>query len=337
MDDLTAVSLFSGCGGFDYGASTAGVSVIWANDLDKHAAAAYKKLMPDSNFVIKDVRKIESFPKADILIGCYPCTGFSLAARRKWHDRIERDLKNIEGNFLYKEFIRAIPFVNPKYLFIENVGGMTSADGGWFFKQQLDGLSQAGYIMKHSTLHAENFGLAQTRRRVFLVGVRKDIAANYEYCFPDPTHGVGALPIRTLKDVIGNFNTVEEDVLQTQFHGHYLTRNRKRKWNEPSFTIVADANHIPLHPSGEPMVKVGVDSWILKGDINRRLSWRECAAIQGFPHEQLEIESPLIQKYKVIGNAVPPNFGYSIVKPIVEYELNKKISPIFGQSTELQC
>ncbi|PIQ20995.1 MAG: DNA (cytosine-5-)-methyltransferase [Cytophagales bacterium CG18_big_fil_WC_8_21_14_2_50_42_9] len=329
MSTLTAVSLFSGCGGFDYGASTAGLSIIWANDVDKHAAAAYRKLMPGVNFVTQDVRKINSFPKADVLIGCYPCTGFSLAARRKWHDRTDRDLKNIEGNFLYKEFIRAIPFVKPKYLFIENVGGMTSADGGWFFKEQLRGLREAGYIMKHSTLRAESYGLAQTRKRVFLVGIREDIATDFEYYFPEPTHGTGVLPIKTLYDVIGNFNTVEEDVLQTKFHGHYLTRNRKRSWNEPSFTIVADANHVPLHPVGEPMVQAGKDHWLLQGRINRRLSWRECAAIQGFPHDQLDTDSNLRAKYKVIGNAVPPCFGYSIVRPVVEYELGHRLSPIF--------
>ena len=130
-------------------------------------------LLPSVEFVHSDVRKVTSFPKADVLIGCYPCTGFSLAARRKWHERTDRNLQNIDGNFLYREFIRAIDFVQPKYLFIENVGGMTSADGGWFFEQQLEGLRGKGFVVKHHTLHSEDFGLAQTRRRVFLVACTK--------------------------------------------------------------------------------------------------------------------------------------------------------------------
>lgn len=84
MPKLTAISLFSGCGGFDYGASLSGIDVIWANDIDHVAASAYRSLLPGTEFVIADVRTIKLFPFADILIGCYPCTGFSIAARRKW-------------------------------------------------------------------------------------------------------------------------------------------------------------------------------------------------------------------------------------------------------------
>ena len=71
---LTAVSLFSGCGGFDWGVKQCGVRIIWANDIDQHAAAAYKKLFPRVKFFLGDVREVKTFPKADILIGCYPCT-----------------------------------------------------------------------------------------------------------------------------------------------------------------------------------------------------------------------------------------------------------------------
>lgn len=340
---LTAVSLFSGCGGFDFGATQAGINVIWANDVDKHAALAYKSLMPGVEFVRGDVRKVESFPQADILIGCYPCTGFSLAARRNWHERQDRDLKEMDGNFLYREFIRAIDYVKPKYLFIENVGGMTSAEGGWFFEQQLQGLRDKGFIMQHATLQAEGFGLAQTRRRVFLVGIREDIAeAGFTYVFPAPTHGNAEdlLPIRTMADALkGIVSDEEADVCRNSYHGHYLTRNRKRNWNQPSFTIVANACHVPLHPGGEPMVRMGIDHWALQGSTNRRLSWRECAALQGFPVEKLNTESPLTQKYKVIGNAVPPHFGYAIVRPVVEHELGRLLPTTFEQalSEQLSC
>jgi DNA (cytosine-5)-methyltransferase 1 len=333
---LTAVSLFSGCGGFDYGASTAGVKIIWANDVDKYAALAYQSLLPEVKFTCQDVRKIEEFPQADILIGCYPCTGFSLAARRRWHERTERDLKDIDGNFLYREFIRAIDYVQPKYLFIENVGGMTSAEGGWFFEQQLEGLRKKGYVMKHDTLRAESFGLAQTRKRVFLVGVREDIAdTGFEYSFPIPTHGENLLPIRTMHDAIYGIKSNDlTDVCRNPFHGHYLTRNRKRGWHEPSYTIVANACHIPLHPSGDSMVYVSKDKWALQGSINRRLSWQECAALQGFPVDSFSIDFALTHKYKVIGNAVPPHFGYAIVRSVVEYETGRVLSNTFENATK---
>src|SRR5580698_10355060 len=106
---LTAVSIFSGCGGFDWGAMQAGVRIIWANDNDPYAAATYRSLFPDVDFHQGDIRDIEKFPKADILIGCYPCTGFSEAAKRRTINmKKRRDLKANSGNYLYREFLRAL-------------------------------------------------------------------------------------------------------------------------------------------------------------------------------------------------------------------------------------
>jgi len=124
---LTAVSLFSGCGGFDVGAQRADVEIIWANDINPHAAAAYHSLLPTVPFTTGDISVVKEFPKADILIGCYPCTGFSEASRRRWHTQAERDLHARKDNYLYKEFLRALRQVQPRYLFVENVRGMVSA------------------------------------------------------------------------------------------------------------------------------------------------------------------------------------------------------------------
>lgn len=319
---LKAISLFSGCGGFDLGAYQAGVEIIWANDIDKNASSAYQSIHPDVEFVHKDIRKIKTFPKADILIGCYPCTGFSVAARRKWKDRSERDLEKIPGNFLYMEFLRVLNQIRPKYFFVENVKGMLTANKGWFFEQQIEGFKSCGYHVEYKTLNAQDYGVAQSRARVFIVGIRTDIAKHFQYEFLKPTHGQDKQPYKTLKDAIGGMPEWPiGDFLERKFHGHYLTRNRKRSWDQFSYTIVANASHVPLHPMGEPMVFVKKDTWKLQGDHNRRLSWKECAVIQGFSKEiDLSIET-LSGKYKVIGNAVPAKFGYVLLKPIVEHEL----------------
>ena len=174
MAKLKAVSLFSGCGGSDLGVQKCGVDIIWANDYDYHAASAYKSLFPDVEFVHDDIRNIKTFPEADILIGCYPCTGFSQAAKRKWRDRDERDLMVNPNNFLFREFLRGIKAVSPKFIFIENVQGMLSASGGFFLREQLNGLKELGFDdVKIKLLNAENFGLAQSRKRVFIVGKHK--------------------------------------------------------------------------------------------------------------------------------------------------------------------
>ena len=321
MAPLQAVSLFSGCGGFDWGAAMAGVDIIWANDIDRSAAMAYNSLLPDVEFVLKYIRMINTFPQADVMIGCYPCTGFSIAARRRWKEREERDLDAIAGNFLYREYLRALIQVKPKYFFVENVGGMITAKNGWFFQQQLDGFKEAGYEVKHKPLDATFYGVPQTRKRVFIVGVRKDIAKDFQYRFLSPTHNTTTTPsCPTLSDTIWGFpEWPEGDFCTLPFHGHYLTRNRKRSWDEQSFTIVAHHSHVPLHPGGAPMRKVGKDCWVLQGDFNRRLSWKECRALQGLP-SWLDLDAPLQNKYRVVGNAVPPAFGKTLLTPIVDFE-----------------
>jgi len=315
---LTAVSLFSGCGGFDWGAAQAGVKIIWANDCDPAAAAAYRSLFPAVEFHEGDIRKLVEFPKADILIGCYPCTGFSEAAKRNTpHTKQERDLRENPGNFLYLEFRRALRQVQPKFLFVENVRGMLSAEDGWFLKRQLAGFRRHGFRVKYQMLCAENYGVPQQRKRVFIVGVHRSVQ-NFSYEFPAPTHGPGTgNDFLTLRDTLSQLQpTADDGRWSKDFHGHYLTRNRKRSWDEPSYTIVAHASHVPLHPAGKPMRPAGKDKYALQGKVNRRLSWRQCAAIQSLP-AHITVPGGLAAKYRVVGNAVPPPLAQSLLKPVV--------------------
>lgn len=321
MKNITAISLFSGCGGFDYGASRAGVDFLWANDIDPVAGSAYTSIFPDTEFFVGDIRDVSSFPQVDILAGCYPCTGFSVAARRRWKEREERDLTSIKGNFLYLEFLRVLSQVKPKYFFVENVRGMLSANEGWFFSEQLKGFISHGYTVYHKVLYAPDYGLAQSRQRVFIVGVRNDISKIFKYEFIPPSHGPSTnLPYQTMRDAIGDMPLWPEgEFLNQSFHGHYLTRNRKRGWDELSFTIVANASHVPLHPHGSPMSFVTKDTWQLNGDFNRRLSWRECARLQGLP-DQIAPIGKLNDYYRIVGNAVPPIFGEILLRPVINFE-----------------
>lgn len=317
---LTAVSLFSGCGGFDLGAERAGVDIIWANDNDPHAASLYRQILPSTvNFREGDIAEEEIFPSADILIGCYPCTGFSVGARRRWKDGNDRNLRDDDSNFLYEDFLRALRQVEPRYFFVENVRGMLSAADGWFFEKQLEGFRSLGYKPKWKMLKAEDFGVPQARRRVFIAGVRNDI--DWEYEFPSPTHGPdGETDYVYMENAIAGMEEWPEgEYFDYKFHGHYLTRNRKRGWDELSYTIVANAHHVTLHPMGEPMRKTGKDRWELQGDKNRRLSWRECAVLQGLPKD-ISPTGGIRDKYRVVGNAVPPQVSEALVGQVVEFE-----------------
>jgi DNA (cytosine-5)-methyltransferase 1 len=318
MKKLKAVSLFSGCGGFDLGVTRSNVDVIWANDIDYHAGSAYKSLFPKVNFVNQDIRTITDFPSADILIGCYPCTGFSEAAKRRSKNFEERDLHKNDKNFLFEEFLRAIDIVRPKLIFIENVRGMLSADKGFFLQKQLNGFKSRGFNeINPMIINAADYGVAQTRQRVFFVGFHESLG-KVTYNTPPPTHGKERKPYRSLRDAIGDMaEWPTGDFYEGKFHGHFLTRNRKRNWTEPSYTIVAHGHHVPLHPLGDPMQFVSKDKWALQGLLNRRLSWRECARIQTLP-DIIEIDGNLLDKYRVIGNSVPPDVAYAVSKSAIE-------------------
>lgn len=317
---VTAVSLFSGCGGFDLGARRAGVQILWANDINRYAAATYRKYFPGVDFVQGNIRRINKkrIPEADLLFGCYPCQGFSSGAWRRWGDRPARDLHENRKNYLYLQFIEVIPYVKPKFVFIENVKGLRSSVNGEFFTAQKEALEAAGFTVFSMELDIKDYGAPQSRERIFIVGVRNDLA--YQYRFPWPTHGPGrAHAYKTQRAAIGGLPEWPEGEYETApFHGHYLTRNRKKPWESYSYTIVAHSHHVPLHPLGEPMRKVGTDSWELCGASNRRLSWQECAILQTFDAD-FEPEGSLEGKYAQVGNAVPPLMGELITRPAVRF------------------
>jgi DNA (cytosine-5)-methyltransferase 1 len=207
--------------------------------------------------------------------------------------------------------------VKPRFLIIENVTGMTSAEDGWFWQRQKRVYREAGYkLFGPFQLNAVDYGVAQTRKRVFVVGVRRNV--DYEYTCPRATHGQGTpREHKTLRDVISGMpRWPTGEYCEASFHGHSLTRNRKRGWDDPSYTIVANDHHVPLHPMGRGMRFVKEDTWVLQGSSNRRLSWRECARIQGFP-KSFEPDLPLTSLYRIVGNAVPWRFGEALLRPLV--------------------
>src|SRR5690606_25850306 len=110
---------------------------------------------------------------------------------------------------------------------------------------------------------------------------------DYEYIFPEPTHGDGLFlkPYVTLKDAIGDLEQDPGDYFTGSYSTIFMSRNRKKGWNEQSFTIQASGRQAPIHPSGLPMKKIGKDKWIFPDgeENNRRLSVKEIARIQTFP------------------------------------------------------
>lgn len=308
---MKAVSLFSGCGGSDAGVVAAGFEVVMANDKLAYARDVYLANHPETDYVVKDVSKIESFPDAELLVGCYPCQGFSQGGVREPSAKI---------NTLYLEFARALKKIRPKAFVVENVSGMVRKNFAHLLQDQFKVFTEAGYRVKADVLNAMDFGVAQERKRIFIVGVREDLGV--EYHFPTPTHGVGrALPHKTIAQAIADLpDWPEGEFYARDFHWYYLSRNRRRDWQEVSKTIVANPRHMPLHPMSPALKKLEHNVWVFESDARaRRFSYREAARLQGFANDFVFPDTPagsLDMRYKVAGNAVPPPLFEAVVNAL---------------------
>lgn len=359
-DKLNLISLFSGCGGLDLGCELAGLDAVlgkeetnrfllsreafiknrhnsifhtlYSIDMFKEANQTYQLNFPET--VIqheKDIRKVKDFPHCDIVLGGFPCPGFSEAGPRLIDD---------DRNFLYIHFIRCLIESRPSFFIAENVKGMLTLGKGEVIKQIIQDFESAGYRVKCELVNARDYGVPQLRERVFIIGVREDI--DFEYELPAPTHGNkdGLLPYVTLNDAIGDLEENPGDWFEGGFSPIYLSRNRKKKWTEQSFTIQASGRQAPLHPSGPPMEKLSKDKWILPGksEDHRRLSMKEIARIQTFPdwfifsdgnNPSINRNGRIDKVYKQIGNAVPVELARAIIRPIAEWSV-QNLTTIFN-------
>lgn len=298
---VTAVSLFTGCGGSDSGLVKAGVEVLMANDIFKYAKDTYEQNFPETDYQLKNIKEIESFPKSELLVGCYPCQGFSQGGIRS----PEREI-----NLLYLEFARALKKIRPKAFIVENVSGMVRRNYKHLLDDQVKVFSELGYAVSYDVLNAADYGVPQDRRRIFIVGIRKSLKQKYE--FPTPTHGSNrSYRYKTIKDAIGDLPLWPTGgYYDLDFHWYYLSRDRRRDWDMPSKTVLANPRHTPLHPVSPKLIKLKHNVWRFETDSPaRRFSALETARLQGFGRRFKFPETEgasLNTKYKVAGNAVPP-------------------------------
>lgn len=305
----SAVSLFAGCGGSDLGLVGAGIEPIWANEISPTACELYEQITGFSHMECGDVRKIDRFKRADILAGCYPCQGYSQGGRREQSDSI---------NLLYQEFDRALRQVKPVAFIVENVDGMRFSQNEPLLQNQLIRFRMAGYAVEYKLLDAKDYGVAQDRARLFIVGIRSGEKKRFR--FPDPTHGPGKIRPATLRDVIWDLRDAPKDSYCPEpLHWYYLSRNRRRTWGQQSHCIVAHWRHVGLHPDSPPLKKVGRDCWAFTRDSAkaRRLSYLECAALQGFPDPHAFKAGSIRQRFRAIGNSVPPPLFERVVSSLV--------------------
>ena len=176
----SVVGLFSGCGGLDLGFKQAGFDILWANDFDQDSVKTYRENIGD-HIVLGDITKIpnKDIPSGfDVLLGGFPCQGFSVA-------NIKRSMKD-ERNFLYLEMLRVIKNKKPKFFVAENVKGLLSMEKGAVIDMIVKDFEKIGYKVDYRLLTASDYGVPQHRQRVFIIGNR----IGKQNTFPKITHGL---------------------------------------------------------------------------------------------------------------------------------------------------
>lgn len=202
---LTAIDLFCGAGGLSEGFRQAGYHILAGNDFNDAAGATFAathgeaQFLPGAieNYSAAEVLRVAGLKagQLDVIVGGPPCQGFSVYNhQRGMHDH---------RSSLYLEYLRIVEGLNPKWVVLENVTGMTSAGGGEAVRAIIEGLRKLGYRVEQRILKAEEYGIPQERRRIVFIGNR--IGAPIPW--PKPTHG-GDVPFVNVGDAIGDLPAI---------------------------------------------------------------------------------------------------------------------------------
>ncbi len=323
------IDLFCGAGGLSLGFDKAGFDNIFAIESNRNFAETYKRNFPKHNLVIDDIRnldkrgidKIINGESVDVIIGGPPCQGFSIAGN------IGRTFLDDERNQLFHEFVRIVDHVKPKIFVMENVAAMATHLRGKTIKAIVEAFECAGmgYHVKWKVLNSVDYGVAQERRRIIIVGTRKDL--NIEFKYPDKTDKV-----YTIKDAIGDLPPLKSGE-RSSIPNHVAMKHSAQMLEKMSYVKDGgDRMDIPedLRPksgdirkyirynSNKPSVCVTGDMRkIFHYEQNRALTARELARIQSFPDDFI-FEGTSIQIQQQIGNAVPPKLANQIAIQVEE-------------------
>lgn len=302
----STVSLFCGCGGLDLGFrggfryrgiefSKHPFDIKAAYDFDSKCIATYRQNISQHGEVL-DLSTYDpsAVPSADVLIGGFPCQDFATCGPRNG--------LNSDRGKLYRALLRYMDVHRPKIVVGENVPGLANIDKGRALETIVQELAQRAYNVRIWTLYAPDYGVPQSRTRLFIVAVRNDLDGFP--IEPVPTH---ALKPNTISWAIDDLIPVEDDSVPNQ--SQYFLASKAKKGNgqgdekskadQPSYTIRANAkSRVQFHHR-----------------LDRRLTVRECARIQTFPDNFVFPHSATTNVMQ-IGNAVPPMLGYMVAGSI---------------------
>lgn len=298
---MRVVSLFSGIGGLDLGFINQGFDVIYANDNDKYAVKTYKTNYKHT-IVEGNIEDIDpsDIPEHDVLIGGFPCQPFSMMGK-------ERGFEDTRGT-LFFDIANIIKFhkeykKSPKVIVLENVRRLVTHDKGNTFRVIKKTLEDLGYKVFYKVLNSADYGVPQTRNRIFLVCFSNHDA---KFQFPDPIELDKTLHDLLEQDVDEKYFLSEKIIPTILSHG---TKNYYSK-SEIDLKIAR-----PLCATMHKMHRANQDNYVTQKGKIRRLTPREAARLQGFP-DTFEFLVSDTQAYRQCGNAVTVNVAEAVAREI---------------------
>lgn len=328
--ERTCIELFAGAGGLALGLEKAGFKEIGLVEIDKIACETLRLNRPNWNIIEEDVVEVAKRDllkefnlkegELDLISGGYPCQSFSYAGKKL-------GLEDVRGTMFYyfAEFVKQL---KPKMFFAENVKGLTTHDGGRTLNTMIDVFENLGYSVQWKVLNAWDYGVAEKRQRVVIIGIRNDLKDKVVFKYPEP-HEYKPVLRDALKDVPpsigakypekkkkvfdlvppgGYWRDLPDDVAKEYMKTCYYMGGgrtgiaRRISWDEPCLTLTCS-----------PMMK---QTDRCHPDESRPFTTREYARIQSFP-DDWKFAGKMNDIYKQIGNAVPVELAKCVGEEII--------------------
>ncbi|MEY8199815.1 MAG: DNA cytosine methyltransferase [Colwellia sp.] len=323
---MKAIDLFSGPGGLSLGMKEAGITPEFCVEKNKDAISTYSSHSKDCIHINKDIREIgfsNYRNKIDIVFGGPPCQPFSTGGLQK----AQSDERN-----MIPEFIRCIAEVQPHAFVMENVPGLVMSKARPYFDSVLSRLSELGYKLNWSVLHAGDYGVPQKRKRLIILGSKGDFLK-----FPFPSHGeLTNKPHEKSSSYLSATEIGESaktpvtyaknpDLRKNPYAGLvYNGGGRPIDPNGPCHTILASSGGSKTHWVDTGGVVEEYHRHLSNGGAPRsgkvegarRLSVEECAIIQTFPKD-LIFHGSKSSQYTQVGDAVPPMLAKAIGEAVM--------------------
>lgn len=327
----TCIELFAGAGGLALGLEKAGFEEIGLVEFDAKACETLRINRPKWNVIEEDIVEVSKRDllkefklkegELDLLSGGYPCQSFSYAGKKLGLDDVRGTMF-----YYYAEFLRQL---KPKMFLAENVKGLTTHDKGRTIQTMIAVFEELGYSVEWKVLNAWDYGVAEKRQRVVIIGIRNDLKGKVKFEYPKP-HDYKPVLRDALKDVPdspgakypeskkkvfdlvppgGYWRDLPDDVARDYMKSCYFMGGgrtgiaRRISWDEPCLTLTCS-----------PMMK---QTDRCHPDESRPFTTREYARIQSFPDEW-EFAGKVADIYKQIGNAVPVNLAKCVGESIME-------------------